>query len=212
MPTFKGHPSLWWLLAANVAPLLGVVFLGWSALEVVLLYCAETFLIGIVNMLKMAATDGPLPMKLFMIPFFAVHFNIFVIGQTFFVLVFFVLVPNPTAGDDFLKPDFLLRQAGIDRSFGLFLLMMGLHHLFSFFFNFIRNGEFREAQIDKLMMAPYGRVVVQQLAAIFGGWLVLALGSPVWVMVILVAAKTFFDLRSHAKAHAFRQNPGPLLP
>jgi len=53
---------------------------------------------------------------------------------------------------------------------------------------------------------------VQQLAAIFGGRLVLALGSPVWVMVILVAAKAFFDLRSHAKAHAFRQNPGPLLP
>jgi hypothetical protein len=42
------------LLAANLIPLLGVLFAGWSLLEVVTLYWLENLVIGAINILRMA--------------------------------------------------------------------------------------------------------------------------------------------------------------
>lgn len=42
------------LLAANLIPLLGVLFAGWSLLEVVVLYWLENLVIGAINVLRMA--------------------------------------------------------------------------------------------------------------------------------------------------------------
>jgi hypothetical protein len=53
-------PSAVALLAANLVPLLGVMFAGWSLLEVVALYWIENLVIGGINVLKMA-TSAPDP-------------------------------------------------------------------------------------------------------------------------------------------------------
>jgi hypothetical protein len=47
------RPSVVALLAANVVPLLGVLFLGWSTFAIVVLYWAENVIIGAINVLKM---------------------------------------------------------------------------------------------------------------------------------------------------------------
>ena len=52
-----------------------------------------------------------------------------------------------------------------------------------------------------LMSAPYKRIIVLHLAILFGGWGVLALGSPLPVLVILVVLKTALDLKLHLKEH-----------
>lgn len=44
----------WMLIAVNLVPLYCVWFEGWNASEVFLVYCLETVIIGIVNVLKMA--------------------------------------------------------------------------------------------------------------------------------------------------------------
>jgi hypothetical protein len=48
-------PSAWALVLANVAPLLGVLFLGWDAFDLVALYWAENVVIGAINVLKILA-------------------------------------------------------------------------------------------------------------------------------------------------------------
>ena len=56
------------------------------------------------------------------------------------------------------------------------------------------------------MMQPYGRLVVLHLAVLFGGWLVLALGSPLAALVLLVGLKTAADVRAHqAERHTFAE-------
>jgi hypothetical protein len=45
--------SAWALIAANALPLLGVLFLGWDAFSIVLLYWSENVVIGAINVLKM---------------------------------------------------------------------------------------------------------------------------------------------------------------
>lgn len=45
--------SAWWLIAANVVPLLGVVLFGWSTFSIVFIYWCENVIIGGINLLKM---------------------------------------------------------------------------------------------------------------------------------------------------------------
>lgn len=47
--------SAWTLIGANLIPLVGVLFWGWSTFEVVVLYWAENVVLGIINVLKMLA-------------------------------------------------------------------------------------------------------------------------------------------------------------
>ena len=49
------------LLAANMIPLFGVLFLNWDAFCVVMLYWAENLVIGFYNVLKMAFAAVPQP-------------------------------------------------------------------------------------------------------------------------------------------------------
>jgi hypothetical protein len=70
-------------------------------------------------------------------------------------------------------------------------------HAFSFFHNYLAGGEYRNVALPQLMMRPYGRIVLLHLTIIFGGMLVMALGSPVAALVLLVTLKTAIDLGAH---------------
>ena len=81
------------LLVANTLPVVGVLCFGWDAFAIVLLYWSENIVVGFYNVLKMAFAkvrhrrkdDG----KLFMIPFFTVHYGIFTMVHGAFVVGFF---------------------------------------------------------------------------------------------------------------------------
>ena len=67
------------LIAANTIPLFGVLFLEWDAFFIVLLYWSENLVIGCYNILKIIFAAVPHPTahlgKLFLIPFFTVHYG-----------------------------------------------------------------------------------------------------------------------------------------
>ena len=67
----------------------------------------------------------------------------------------------------------------------------------SFFTNFVFAGEYKSTSANMLMMRPYGRVVILHVTIIFGGAAVLALGSPVWALLLLITLKTAGDLAAH---------------
>jgi hypothetical protein len=75
-------------------------------------------------------------------------------------------------------------------------------HFFSFAWNYLYRGEFRSAKLTKLMVAPYSRVVVLHVAIILGGIAAMALGSPLWALLVLVALKGALDLKAHVKEHS----------
>jgi hypothetical protein len=52
-----------------------------------------------------------------------------------------------------------------------------------------------------LMTAPYSRITVMQLTLIFGGWVILLLGSPVPALALLVVLKTAVDFSAHNAEH-----------
>jgi hypothetical protein len=203
------------LLAANAIPLWGVLFLGWDAFYIVLLYWTENIVVGFYNVLKMIFASVPHPAahlgKLFLIPFFIVHYGGFTAIHGFFVLALFHKEQGPPMGRmDW--PCFLVfvqmlfnvikyMYSVIPPQVRLAVLALFVSHGVSFVQNYLLKGEYATAKPDKLMGSPYGRVVVMHIAILAGGFLTMAVGSPAPLLVVLVVLKTILDVSLHNREH-----------
>jgi len=183
------------LLAANAVPLLGVLLGGWSVFAVVLLYWCENVVVGAFNVLKILFAEpqslGANVTKVFLIPFFIVHYGMFTFVHGMFVLLLFG--PHTGAGPSVAAFQAAIRQAGI----GVGVIAIALSHGYSFFFNYLFNGEYRRMSPQVLMGQPYARVVVLHITILAGGFATAALGQPLAALVVLIVLKTAIDYRAH---------------
>lgn len=188
-------PSALVLIAANLAPLVGVVAFDWTVFPILLLYWCENVVVGVFNVLRMlfAAPQSVAAnaSKVFLIPFFIVHYGVFATVHGIFVLTLFGpggrVSPSPAT---FLSA---VRGAGI----GYAVLAIVLSHGFSFVHNYLAGGEFRRASLPQLMFQPYARVMVLHVSILVGGFVAKAMGAPSVVLIVLITLKTAIDLRSH---------------
>ena len=86
----------------------------------------------------------------------------------------------------------------------LWLPLAGLFisHGVSFVDNFLGRREYAGATMKALMIAPYNRILVMQLALIFGGWIILLLKSPVPALALFILLKIVLDFTAHRKEHS----------
>ena len=218
----KQRPSAYALIFANLLPAAGVMLFDWNVVSILLLYWAESVVIGIMNVLRLVCcqTDDilqgfPLPagrllpdkvsaamsnsipkdygrgVKIFMVPFFMVHYGGFCFGHLSLLLAFSSggFAPFGAASTlDPWEPSFLIAVAAIF-----------LSHLLSFFTNYIGNDEYKRASLFVLMFRPYGRIITMQIAILFGAAFVMFFGSPLPMLLVLIAVKIVMDLRLHGK-------------
>jgi hypothetical protein len=204
------------LLAANVIPLVGVLFLKWSAFYIVLLYWAENLAVGFYNVLKMAFVKVKHPAehlgKLFMIPFFIIHYGGFTAIHGFFVLAIFKQVDSEPINPQHAWPCvFIFVQLLynvvkhimliIPPAVRLGVLSLFASHGVSFVYNYILKGEYTRTNVRNLMGQPYSRVIVMHITILGGGFLSMALGSPEALLLILVLLKTAIDVKFHLREH-----------
>jgi hypothetical protein len=50
------------------------------------------------------------------------------------------------------------------------------------------------------MMAPYGRIIVLHIAILFGAFVITAFGSPVFLLLLLIAGKIGLDAKLHLRS------------
>jgi hypothetical protein len=219
------------LIAANLLPLIGVLFFGWSTFAIVVVYWAENVIIGVINVLKMlicspsqetlrlavmspeqrdgnsqrveesltSQYQGIVSLhhasKFFFVPFFIFHYGIFCMGHGVFIFELIGGGGPMAAGlfDAFPLVWKRLADEGLLWAVGA----LAASHLFSFFVNFVYRGEFRQVTVPQLMFRPYGRIVILHVAILFGALLIQVLGSPVWMLVVLIVAKTILDVGLH---------------
>ncbi len=198
-------PSLLVLGLANALPIAGVLLLGWKVFPLVLLYWLENVVVGGFNVGKLLLAQPQEPAysvgKLFLIPFFIFHFGMFTLVHGVFVFALFGAKSLP-------RFDSLAELPEAIRAYhlGWGVLALVVSHGLSFYWNYFENGEYRRASLPILMMQPYARLVVLHLAVLFGGWIVLTLGSPLLALLVLVALKTAADVRAHqAERHTFME-------
>ena len=213
----KDNLSLLALIGANLIPLVGIFLFDWDVTFIVVLYWIENLIAGFYNILKMALLKmdqaaGNLG-KLFIIPFFCVHYGGFCAGHGFFLIHFFKIGSGSSPfdnGNDWWGP-FIFIQLLLSviakiwgsKPPGMIWAMIGLtvSHGISFVENYIFRQEYKTSSMKKLMHQPYQRIVVMHIAIIAGSIFVMKLNSPLPLLIILILLKIFFDLYLHKKSH-----------
>lgn len=185
------------LIGGNAVPLFGVFLWGWDVFEIMFLYWSENIVIGAMTILAMVVIGGRegssgLAGAAGMGAFFTVHYGMFCMGHGVFVFALFY--PGDTHalenGGLFAPLTFLL-QGGLWQGFIWAFAGIVIVQLIQLIEKWPRlNGQ----DFGKVMMAPYGRIVVLHLTLIFGGMLAEALGQPAGALVFLIVLKTAFDL------------------
>ncbi|MEM1412913.1 MAG: DUF6498-containing protein [Pseudomonadota bacterium] len=214
------RPSGKILVAVNLGLLAGVLLFDWSVFDIIFLFWAENLVIGAINVLKMitahpAPSAAPDPesgtsvgqaspvdiksvaagwgAKLFLIPFFILHYGGFCLGHGIFVFALF----NEAGefGDDL----WTAVPALLTGALGLSLAMLAASHFISFLLNYLGRGEYRRTSASELMGRPYGRIIALHVTIIVGGFLALAADNHVLMLTVLVVLKTFVDLAMHGR-------------
>lgn len=186
------RPPVLAVLVINLIPAACVLFFGWSALVLLLLYWAENVVIGVVNVFRMAVAAwregvGGILSALFLIPFFIIHYGLFCAGHGFFAVM---VTGGVFAGHDPLDA---LRQVWADRwNYVAPLIAMAAFHLTAFV-EWIRSGAWKTATVSQQMGEPYGRIIVMHLTVLLGAVAVVVLGQPAAAVALLAVLKTVFE-------------------
>jgi Family of unknown function (DUF6498) len=201
------------LIAVNLIPLVGVMFLGWGLFLIMVLYWLENGIIGLFNLPKIALAsapvgalpDGPilartnalpgLPGRGFFMIFFAFHYGMFWVVHGIFVFALF-----RGSGSPFSRTGNPL-AVELPGWWTLAAASLFLSHGVSFVTNFLGKREYLAVSPQQQMGEPYSRVVVLHVTILAGGFLVEILGTPVAALVLLVVLKTAIDVRAHLKEH-----------
>ena len=200
----KSQLSLYVIIASNLLPIFGILFLGWSMGSVMVLYWFENVIVGLFALLKMAFAQGQTGIgmgkmtripsfrisfipasventltKLIGLPFFCVHFGMFCLVHGFFVAALF-LPKNFTSGQWMnLLSGLAVPALGMMVSHGIYFVQ-----------HYLRSGSYKFASINVLMVEPYIRILPLHVGLIAAGFFVMTVGSPMVVVVILVLLKT----------------------
>ena len=193
----------YFLFAANLLPVVGVWFFGWSPAEVFMVYALETVIIGFFTLLKMGIvtlvrkTDiwynqgsTSRVSGLFFMFFFLVHYGMFVAIQTG------LFIEASGIGKEYHLGffEFFLHWPKYFSGNLLYMLLgFFISYGFNMIWNFIRLGIYRAAPMMLLMFQPYGRIFVQQVTVILGS-IFLSFGAGKIFILIFAAVKIFFEV------------------
>jgi hypothetical protein len=185
------------ILVGNLIPVAGVLFLGWDAAQILMLYWVENVVVGLLTLprilaaqrLSTGASGGRLGQAISTGVFFVVHYGVFCMGHLVFAMA--------------LAADFVAAEGGDgevwDRTFGdpAFLwaiLAMAALQLISQVRGWWMAGAWRETSPTLEMFKPYGRIFVLHLTVLFGAWLLLVFKAPAWAVLILCLGKAGLEL------------------
>ena len=193
-------PTTLALVIANLVPVAGAVFLGWRLSDVMVLYWAESAVVGFWNLVKILVIGRWL--GLFAGMFFLGHFGGFMAVHLLFIYTIFI---EGVGADNAAGSGELAAVGQMFLRLWPALLALFVSHGLSFWFNFIGGREYRGKTINRQMSEPYRRIVFMHLVLIFGGGLALVLGDTAPVLLLVIALKIVFDIRAHRKEHAGRK-------
>lgn len=184
MIRLKNLPPYLGILSVNLITLCGVLWFGWTSIEVVFTYLIESFVIGLFNILKMAVSSGNQARKWSTIFFFCIHYFVFIIVQGFFI--FFIFVSRSDVLIYFFK----------NYNFVLTFFLLIFSYSYSFIKNFILSNKYKQITAIELLFTPYGRVIFQAFLIIGGFGFLNFTGFSIdtILLLIIVGLKTLIDI------------------
>lgn len=208
------------LVAVNLIPLVGVAFLGWSLMLILVLYWIESGIVGVINVFKIARAAGDTAMSVggsrvtirmtglatdmargALIGFFILHYGIFWIvhGMFVFLMPLFAGLAG-TANDPSAFGPMDFGPLPLD-AVAFSAALIAASHGVSFFTNYLGRGEYLRVSPQQQMMSVYGRVIVLHVTIILGAVVIGLFGTRLAALVLLVALKTVLDVIFHLREH-----------
>lgn len=200
-----------WVVLANLVPVVGVLFLGWHAGDVLVVYWLENLVVGGFAVARIATARGTqLPgtvtingrsaaavPRWLLVPFFCTHYGIFALVHGVFTAI-------------------LASGAGIGGSWPSWaatVVLLVVAHASEYRTRWVRDGERERTSPVQAMFAPYKRVVLLHVTLIAGVFLLMGLGAAgrVLPVVLLVLLKTTVDVLSRLRGQPAPGQP-PVLP
>jgi hypothetical protein len=190
------------LILANLIPVYGVWFLGWSAVEVFIVYAMETLIVGMLTLLKMAVATlhrykhtwynrgtTTRVSGLFFMVFFTLHYGLFAAVQSTIFSQSAEIVPPGKGTMHF----FFHWYEYINKDIAAMLSAFVVGYLAKSFIPFIVSGEYKTVPMMKLMFQPYGRIFIQQITVIIGS-MFLSFGFGKGFILVFAMVKILFDI------------------
>jgi hypothetical protein len=206
--------SAWLMIVANVIPLIGVLFFGWNAVLVLALFWIENLLIGGFNVLRMAGSGYVHREKstIFLIVFFIIHYGAFCLvhGKILIDLLGIEIRPEfmpmiETSGLMNLAVDgwVILRMLFVDFAPAIWVGVgaIFMSKLVSFIEEFLLRGSIFNRRPNQFMMQPYAQIVVLHVGLLLGAVVLRELGSPTWLLAIIVLLKIGADWKQYQRQH-----------
>ena len=186
-------------------PVIMLITGRWDFREVIVLYWAESGIIGFFTILKIllaknletsndketinaSKKHSMLIAKVFLITFFCIHFGIFMFGHAFFIYGFILNGFNKKGNlIDFLNYLYNVKTA---------VIALFISHGFSFFENFIMRGENKNTSIGDMFIAPYPRIIIMHITIVIGAFAMMIFKLNNSFMIIFVLLKILFDIKA----------------
>ena len=198
------QPSAIVLVLANFIPLFGVFAFHWSIFPLMFLFWFENLIIGLFNELRMLVAvpfvRGVLPG----IPFFCIHYGIFLVAHLVIIVDLFgggikqyPLLDDPMLNFSWHAAASFLWQIIHENHLELAVLGLAVSRGTSFITDYLCRGEYRRATAQRLFWQPYGRIIILHIALLGGGILIKASHSPLAGLILLIVLKIALDLAGH---------------
>ncbi|QLH80332.1 DUF6498-containing protein [Halosimplex pelagicum] len=196
------------LVAANLVPLVGAVRWGWRALDLFTLYWIETGVLGVATVPKLYLAADDWAEFRDAAPVLTAHYGGFWVGHGLFVLVILPLYLDEPAlvvageslpaalgrllpSPDWSSDDFALAVWSLVASHALSLVVYAV----------VRRDHLTVSLREQYFQA-LGNVSVVHVTVIVGGLVAFVLGSPIYLLAVLVVLKTGLDLATFARSNA----------
>lgn len=191
------------LIAANLLPIWGVWFKGWDAKVMFLVYCLESVIVGLYNLLQMwlvtlikkkdnweSNGSSSLVSGYFFMLFFLFHYGFFIFVQ---LKIFLSVVPINGLSDNVFA--FVTQPQKYLPTYAIWLL---LYFIVTYGIvvmkDFMLTGLYKTMDLGTLMFAPYGRIFVQQFVVIVGSFALLFNKEGKIFILVFAVCKIVFEL------------------
>ena len=196
------------LIAANLIPLWGVWFRGWDAKMMFVVYCLESVIVGLYNLLQMwlvtlvkkkdvckkNGTSNMLSGYFFML-FFLFHYGVFIFVQ---LKIFLSVLSLKGLTDNVFM--FLFHLPLYLPNYALWVLLyFTVTYGLVILKDFVYTGVYKTIEMSTLFFAPYGRIFVQQFVVIIGSFVLMFNKEGKIFILVFIICKIFFELMINYK-------------
>ena len=195
----------------DLLPIYAVIFWGWNAIPLVMLYWMENVIAGVMTAPRLLVSGANFGWPgviggAFMTAFFAVHYGMFCFVHGVFLVAFASFNgPEGLASAPFMDIEGIFRFGlGSGEHIEWIIYAIVVFQLLVFAVEFIWKGEWKRTNPGQEMMAPYGRIVLLHIGIFAGAGALFFLGQPMAGVLALILFRAVWGIVSNSK----RFDPG----